>query len=231
MIKRRRDALVIFAKYPEPGAVKTRLGPQLSPEEASQFYRLMAEEIVRVHSKAGSYHCIVCCYPEEQIDRFRHWLGGSVYLIPQRGEDLGEKQLNAFIDSEKLGFNRTIIIGSDCPSITVSDIEEAFDQIESDWIALGPSNDGGYYLVGSTLPRAELFESVNWSTDSVFGEVASNAEKLGIDIATLPVKNDIDTYEDLVRCFQMEKHYVDGQNQGKMMEFLESLFGGKNHDE
>ncbi len=231
MIKRRQDALVIFAKYPEPGAVKTRLGPQFSPEEASQFYRLMAEEIVKVHSQAGSYKCIVCCFPEEKIDEFRSWLGEKIHLIPQRGEDLGTKQLNAFIDSEKLGFNRTIIIGSDCPSITVSDIEEAFVHIEGDKIALGPSDDGGYYLIGSTLPRADLFEGVNWSTTSVFSEVASNAEKVGVDIATLPGRNDIDTYEDLTGYFQTAKHYVDGQNQGKMKHFLESIFGGRNDDE
>ncbi len=164
------------------------------------------------------------------MDGFGNWLGEGVHLIPQRGEDLGDRQLNAFIDSAKLGFSKSVVIGTDCPSITTSDICTAFNSVDQGTIALGPACDGGYYLIGSTIPRAELFEKVNWGTGTVFGEVSFNAERIGTDVVKLPGRYDIDRYDDLVGYYQSGRYSVDEKRQHQMRVFLESLFGGNSHD-
>ncbi len=92
------------------------------------------------------------------------------------------------------------------------------------------ADDGGYYLIGSTIPRTELFEKVNWGTSTVFGEVSFNAKRISIDVIKLPGRYDIDRYDDLVRYYQSGRYSVDEHRQHKIRVFLESLFGGNRHD-
>ena len=126
-----KQALVIFAKYPEPGSVKCRLSPELTPAQAAHLHRVMTEDVVSLHAGDPAHDTLICFTPEESRDKFRSWLGGKAPLVPQQGDDLGARQLNAFHGALDQGYEKVVIIGSDCPCVTRSDIESAFASLET----------------------------------------------------------------------------------------------------
>jgi rSAM/selenodomain-associated transferase 1 len=199
------QVLVIFAKYPEPGSVKTRLSPGLTPAQAAHLHRAMTEDVVSLHAGNPAHDTIVCFTPEGSGDKFKSWLGERARLLPQEGDDLGGRQLNAFRRASDLGYEKIVIIGSDCPCVTRSDIESTFGNLETVDLVLGPSQDGGYYLIGAREANATLFEGIEWGGQQVLEDTLRKAEAAGISTKLLDGRLDIDLYDDVKTLYSLLK--------------------------
>jgi len=191
-----RRALLVFVKFPVAGQVKTRLEPELSPELAASLYRAMVDDVFTALKRPGQWDLLAFFSPPEQERAFREWLPCSTGLVPQSGTDLGERLANAFEWSHAQGYSRTIIVGTDIPTLDSAVLSDAFETLEHAAVVLGPSTDGGYYLVGLKEPRRELFEDIDWSTPEVLKQTVAKTDSGGATYHLLQERTDIDTWQD-----------------------------------
>ncbi len=198
--------VLFFVKYPKEGEVKERLSAALGETMTVELYRNFVLDLLSTLEKLGSRFWI-CFYPDNLQEKFKRWLGMQYCYMPQKGEDLGQRMKNSFIQAFAEGFQRVIIIGSDIPDLPGTIINEAFLFLETHDAVVGPSFDGGYYLIGfrynNFSPR--VFEGINWSTDTVFQETMKILKKAGCKIHVLPEWRDIDTLADLKDLFQRNR--------------------------
>ena len=193
-----KKALAIFAKRPVPGAVKTRLVPPFTPEEAAELYRCMLQDtIAKASSLPGITPHVFCADPAD-IDWFRS-LAGDMRCLPQEGTDLGERMANCF-RTLLACFDAAAIVGSDSPDLPAGFIDAAFARLVTGTEAVfGPSEDGGYYLVAMGRPYPELFSRIAWSSEQVLAQTLARAGEMGIGVELLPEWYDVDTAADLER--------------------------------
>ncbi len=194
------NVLIVFMKAPRPGGVKTRLQPELTPEQALHLYRAMGLDLLE-NVRSQAYHLRIHFWPPDAEGEMQEWLGEEA-CFPQRGGDLGAKMHGAFCDTFAEGYRRVIIIGSDLPHLDHALIEGAFDRLADHDIVLGPTEDGGYYLIGLKAPHAHLFEAVEWSTERVWEQTLRNIRHLGLRLHTLPRLADIDTWAEVQQLWQ-----------------------------
>ncbi len=196
-------ALVIFAKAPIPGQVKTRLCPPLTADEAATLHgSFVIDMLERTKTAAAKLKLpldrYLACAPSStlvffQIMEERH----SVKLIDQVGDDLGARMQQAFATLFGKGYQRVFIVGADIPSLPLDHYKQALALLDTHDIVLGPAMDGGYYLIGLKQPRPELFADIAWSTDRVLAATQEKAASLGLKTTLLPSWRDVDTIEDL----------------------------------
>lgn len=190
--------LLFFIKDPEKGKVKTRLASTVGGEMAMRLYKRFLLETLATLNK-GTFLFYLCFYPADALEELRGWLGEEYLYIPQRGEDLGERMKNGITEALAMNFKRVVLIGSDIPGLPLEFIEEAFQSLEEKDAVIGPSLDGGYYLIGfkdkKFSPRA--FKGIPWSTERVFEETMKILKREGLTVHTLQPRRDIDTIEDL----------------------------------
>jgi len=199
---RKRDVLLVFVKYPEPGRVKTRLAAAVGPERAARLYKSLAERVVRSVCQGPESYCVVLCYdPPGQRDAFTAWLGRSMVMVAQRPGDLGERLVGAFEWAFSQGANKVAAIGSDCPDADHQVALAAFSALDRSDLVIGPSEDGGYYLIGLRSPCPAIFDGIPWSSTKVLNTTFAVADQLGLTFHLLSVLPDIDTVEDLQRHF------------------------------
>lgn len=199
--------LILFAKYPEPGKVKSRLGAHIGHDRAAALYRTMVDTVVAQttpRASAPTYDRILCFDPPDRHEDFRAWLPQIPVQRPQCGADLGERMCHALTDyfgsDERRTTNdeqRVCLIGTDCPTITTAEIAHAFALLDRHDVVIGPARDGGYYLLALRHCVPELFRHVAWSTAHVYAQTLAIADRLRLRTTALPMKNDIDTIEDL----------------------------------
>ncbi len=194
--RERGQALLVFVKLPVARRVKTRLQPELSPALAASLYRAMVDDVFTALERPERWDLIAFFSPPEQERAFREWLPDSTGLVPQSGTDLGERLASAFEWSRAHGHSRTIIVGTDMPTLGSSVVSDAFVALEHAEVVLGPSTDGGYYLVGLKEPRHELFEDVDWSTPEVLEQTIARIDSTGATYHLLQERTDIDTWQD-----------------------------------
>jgi len=190
--------LILFARYPEKGKVKTRMVRDGNGELVTNLYRCFIEDCLERMSK-GNYSFSVACDPPGRENAFAQLFGGRILCTSQRGSDLGARMSNAFAQCFKEGLTSVVIVGSDIPDLPREFIENAFEALEEHGAVLGPSKDGGYYLIGFAKDffyRA-VFENMTWSTDCVFQETLRRLRREGISVYLLPLWRDLDTCEDL----------------------------------
>jgi rSAM/selenodomain-associated transferase 1 len=198
-----RPALVaaaIMAKTPAAGRVKTRLCPPLSSGEAADLYRcFLLDKIGQVRALAGATP-VVAFTPEDDREIFRA-LAPDFLLLPQRGPDLSARLTGVLQHLLASGHDGALATDSDTPTLPVPLLQEAVDRLADPGIdaVLGPTEDGGYYLIGLRAPRPELFVQMPWSTAAVFSETMDRARRLGLRVALLPPWRDVDTPHDLDR--------------------------------
>jgi hypothetical protein len=193
------SALAIFAKAPIPGQVKTRLCPPLSLEDATRLYECFLLDTVARACSLADVHVFVAITPADTELVFRALLPFPVRYVSQRGATLGEREANVFAELFHQGFSRVVIIGSDIPTMPVAHLRDAFTLLESPDtdVVLGPSEDGGYYLIGARALQPALFENVHWSTASVLEETLAQAGRAGLRVAQIPAWYDVDEEDDL----------------------------------
>lgn len=190
--------LLFFIKNPEKGQVKKRLAASIGHDRALKLYKRFLLNILFTLNK-GTFPFYLCFYPENSLESLKKWMGEDYLYMPQKGEDLGERMRNGFMQAFAEGFKRVILIGSDIPGLPLEFIEEAFTSLRDKDAVIGPSLDGGYYLIGfrDKTFSPKVFEGIPWSTEKVFEETMKVLEKEGLLVHTLPRWRDIDTIEDL----------------------------------
>ena len=201
-------ALVIFAKAPIPGQVKTRLCPPLTPDEAATLHGSFVLDtlertkaaVIRLKLPFDRY---LACTPSSTLVFFKIMEERqAVTLIDQEGEDLGTRMHGACETLFKRGYHRILIIGTDVPSLPLDYYKQALLLLEKHDLVLGPSLDGGYYLIGLNKPTPILFENIPWSTDRVLALTREKADSVGMSTALLPEWRDIDRIEDLLALIE-----------------------------
>ncbi len=189
--------LIIFAKNPIPGKVKTRITPHISPIDAAELYKAFIADIVNNALKLNCERIVIAYTPLNAETSFHRICGQSINYIPQEGYDLGERMKNAFRHAFNKGLKRTVVIGTDSPTLPLSYIRKAFNVLEEVPIAIGPTFDGGYYLIGLSEQSDDIFDGVEWSTSNVFSQTLTKIKAMNKQFYLLPQWYDVDTSEDL----------------------------------
>jgi uncharacterized protein len=197
-----KEALVVFAKAPIVGQVKTRLIGALTPEQVTELYVCFLQDtfamMEAVQAEREQLSLVLCYTPADELEAFEAADLEGCLMLAQQGQDLGERLQNCFADLFAAGFHSIVILGADSPTLPDEIVIEAFDRLmQSGAIVIGPSTDGGYYLVGSNQAQPELFAQINWGSETVLAQTEVRAAALKLDVSRLPEWNDVDTPADL----------------------------------
>ena len=200
-----KNLLGFFAKFPEPGKVKTRLARDIGPDAAADVCRRIAEYVLkRTASEDSGYRRIIFYMPETMRQQFSDWMPGEV-LRAQTGGDVGERMDNALKELFDMGAEKAIVIGSDIPGLHTGIIVQAFHKLDSSDVVIGPARDGGYYLIGMKSPHPEIFRNMMWGTEKVFKETVTIIEKMGLSYGVVATLFDVDDLDDFVRAEELLK--------------------------
>jgi uncharacterized protein len=197
-----KKAIIIFVRNPELGKVKTRLAKEIGEKETLQVYN---ELLQHTHDVVNDLDCDRFVYYADYINNHDLWESESFGKRLQEGENLGNRMMIAFFELFQQGYSKVVIIGSDCPELTTFIIEDAFDKLDNADVVIGPSSDGGYYLLGLTKLIVELFKNKQWSTDTVMTDTIKDTVNLRKTCSVLTELSDIDTADDLRRYREMLK--------------------------
>jgi len=220
---RPRSALALVAKVPIAGAVKTRLSPPLTPEEAAKLSTCFLRDMMRNVSslKANGTEGVVLYTPADAESLLRDLLPNPCILFAQRGETLGERLINGASELFGNGFESVCLINSDSPTLPREMLETAVSLLarDGDRVVLGPSQDGGYYLIGLKRPHRSLFERIAWSTADVLAHTTERAAEIDLPIELLPTWYDVDDIATLrLLCDELsllsDGHHSQAQFQG-----------------
>jgi len=190
-------ALAVMTKAPQAGRVKTRLVPPLTPEEAAELNKCFLRDTAAAISNAAGADtaCGIAVYtPVGAESAYTDILPADFSLLPQRGDKFGERLYLAIEDLCKCGFDSLCLIDSDSPTVPAENFKQAVELLgaSEDRVVLGPSDDGGYYLIGMKKPHRHLFEQIDWSTERVLNQTMQRATEIGIQVKLLPTGYDVD---------------------------------------
>ena len=189
-----KPALLIFARHPEAGKVKTRLAATIGNDAALSIYTQLVKHTVSITKDLPLDKFVF--YADEVVPDDL-WNGAHYFKDIQKGNDLGERMKHGFDNIFGKGYNMAVIIGTDCPGLSAPALMNAFDSLNTHDVVIGPAVDGGYYLLGMKQPCHSLFEHIRWSSSSVFDETIKKCFALHLKYALLPVLQDIDEEKDL----------------------------------
>lgn len=187
-----KEALIIFAKNPIKGKVKTRIASFIGEDKALEIYKKLLN-IAYNNTKSINIdkYLFMTDYPDKEL------FDNSYFQLVQNGKDLGEKMRNAFDYVFRLGYSKVCIIGTDCPNLSYHIIKDAYNQLDKADIIIGPAKDGGYYLMGMKFLHEFLFCNVEWGTEKVQNQTFNNISSAGLSYSLLEELVDVDTFEDL----------------------------------
>ena len=195
-----RGALLIFAKAPIAGQVKTRLIAEIGPIGATTLHIHLLLRTVRLAQMFRAYQTQLWCSPDTEHDVFEQCAQEfQVSLHSQYGQDLGQRMNNAIQQVlDKHDF--ALLIGCDCPVLTLDDLTTSAQALERGFdCVLGPAEDGGYVLIGLRRPEPEIFNGIEWGSECVYHQTCSSLERLGLSYFELPMRWDLDRPDDLAR--------------------------------
>jgi rSAM/selenodomain-associated transferase 1 len=187
-----KNLSIVFVRNPELGKVKTRLAKTIGDKKALNIYILLLKHTESVLQKVSSDKVV---YYSEEIQNNDLWSDRCFQKKLQKGNDLGERMQHAFEMAFKEGYEKVVIVGSDLFDLKAVHIENAFKALENHNLVIGPSLDGGYYLLGMKVLHPAVFKNKQWGTDSVLETTLKNLEQENVKL--LEALNDIDTFEDL----------------------------------
>lgn len=193
-----RAALILFLRYPERGAVKTRLARDIGADRAFELYLCFLEDLM--DAARGVDAELMVAGSGALSPGFADLFAGCAHF-GQRGADLGDRINNAFTDVFSHGFSPALLVGSDIPGISAGIMGRAFELLDGHDCVIGPSGDGGFNLIAlkSETPRSGLFRGISWSTPRVMAEIIKRTEEAGMSMSLLPELDDIDDLAGLVR--------------------------------
>lgn len=195
---KKKNAIIIFAKYPKHGNVKTRLAKTLGESFATKFYISCVKHTFKECLKLQKQFVPFLFYPDtDESAKVKKWAGGKFIYKIQHGSDLGQRMTNAFAEVFKNDFEKVLIIGTDIPEISSTIINNAIDELDNNDIVIGPSSDGGYYLMGMKKLEANLFNNIHWSSSEVLNQTLQKIEQEKLKFRVLEELMDIDTEDDL----------------------------------
>ena len=194
-------ALIVFAKLPEPGRVKTRLTEVLTPGEAADLYEAFLHDALRQYGRLGVAVRLYLAPPLGEMPP--GLVPDGVETFEQRGDDLGARMQHAFLETFAAGADRAVVIGTDHPSLPSAFIEQAFAALREPLsVCLGPSDDGGYYLLGMNDFFPRLFSGMTYSHGAVFEQTLRRAAQGETHVTVLPPWYDVDMMDDLRRLIR-----------------------------
>ncbi len=205
-----KTTALIFAKYPTPGQVKTRLVPPLTPQQATDLHRAALAATCELVRAVGGVRSVLVGTPDDtvallarQLDTLidDHW--------PQGGGSLGDRLVRAADRAFADGASAVLLFGADSPTIPIAYIRQAICSLEHHHAVMGPCYDGGYYLLGLAGPQPALLDRIDWGSDRVAEQTRAQARSTDIDLYELPTWHDIDRWADLPRAVKALGEYDD----------------------
>ena len=187
-----KNLIIVFVRNPELGKVKTRLAKTIGDKDALKIYTILLKHTESVLHKVSSDKVV---YYSKEIQNNDLWDNALYQKKLQKGADLGARMQNAFETAFKDTYEKVVIVGSDLFDLNPNHIKEAFTALENHEVVLGPSLDGGYYLLGMKKMNPTVFKNKQWGTDSVLESTLKNLNQQNVKL--LEALNDIDTFEDL----------------------------------
>lgn len=191
--------LVVMAKTPRAGEVKTRLIPPLTPEDAAAFHRAcLIDTLEKVKSLSGVVPALAYTPDDTEAEFLELW-PGELLRFPQSGRSLGERMLNCLRRGFAEGFRFVAVHGTDIPHAPAQELLRGFEELRTDRadLVLGPTLDGGYYYLAVSADHTELFRDIRWGTREVYEKTLKRADNIGLRIGVIAPVRDLDTPEDL----------------------------------
>jgi len=195
-LRNRDRVLVIMAKAPRPGAVKTRLAPSLSAEAVTAFYCCLLEDTLALAQSLDDVQVAIMC-PNSDVGELQPLAGRETMVIAQEGEGLAAGMTSVFSHFAGDRQRRTIAFNSDSPQLPRSVLEDAFDALAEHDVVVGPTHDGGYYLVGAKAAHPMLFCGDGMGTSTALEQLLSRTRTLRLSVRVTEFTHDIDTVDDL----------------------------------
>lgn len=190
-----KNAVICFTRVPKPGLTKTRLLPVLSPDQCVQLHWAFLRDLAEVYRDVDA-HLFVAHVPDPDWESLKSVFPHAGFL-PQKGADLGEKMYRSIRKVMELGYESVILTGTDLPLMTAEHLNRGFELLEEKDIAIGPTSDGGYYLIGMKQPRREVFRIGGYGGSSVLENTVAAAESAGLSVGIALPCDDVDTPDDL----------------------------------
>lgn len=189
----KKEALVVFTKNAVKGKVKSRLAASIGEDEALQIHNKLLK---RTKTIVNLEEIRLFIYYSDYIEHEDDW-PVDVFKKIQSGEDLGARMMNAFTNTFCEGYEKVVIIGTDCAQLETSHLNEAFMRLINNEVVIGPAYDGGYYLIGLNKIIPGLFRSIDWGTNEVLAQTLAICSELKLNTYLLPLLADVDREEDL----------------------------------
>ena len=197
LIEEARAAVVLMAKAPRQGSVKTRLNGAYPPRDVVQLSECMLRDTLALVQELPRVHVAVVC-PSEDVDQIAAHLPAGVHVVGQRGKGLAAALVSTF-EHFVPDFHRVIAVDSDSPHLPLAILESAFELLETNDVVVGPTEDGGYYLIGASAIHRRLFDPASLGTGNARDALLGNARSLGLSVALTEAWYDVDVTEDLRR--------------------------------
>lgn len=198
-----KKALLIFTRNPELGTCKTRLAATIGDEKALAIYIFLLKHTVEITKPLPVDKFV---FYSENAKKEDLWDSEFFRKKVQKGDDLGLRMENAFAELFQTGYEKVIIIGSDMYDLSEADINNAFEQLNTNDFVIGPAEDGGYYLLGMKQPNTAIFRNKTWGTNTVLKETLNDLQNE--TVAILAERNDVDYYED-IKDIAIFKQFID----------------------
>ena len=198
-----KNLLLIFTRNPELGKAKTRLAKTVGDVIALEIYTFLLQKTKEISTSVSADKAV---YYSVKIRKNDIWDASIFQKYQQKGEDLGARMYNAFQNGFDKGYENIIIIGSDLYDLSSKEIDNAFTELESSDVVIGPAIDGGYYLLGMSKLHAKVFKNKDWGTETVRKDTLDDL--IGKKVKLLVEKNDIDVYEDIVDIPEIMETFI-----------------------
>ena len=218
LLVRKEKALILFFKYPEMGVVKTRLANELGNDFTLELYKCFIADILET-SKMIDAEIFIAGAATDSVKNEDFYWEEEYTCFRQKGADIGTRMYNAFREVGGRGYQDLVLIGGDTPDLPAAYIDEAFQRLNEYDMVLGPTVDGGYYLIAFHNEALDhgFFSDIPWSTSRVLNQTLDRAKKTGKTYFLLPTLRDIDEVDDLRRFY--ERHKMK-KEKSHTMEFL-----------
>lgn len=204
-----RRRIIVFARAPERGRVKTRLAAEIGDAAALEIYRWLGGRTLEAARARRTCELEVRYTPATGTESVAQWLGLGLQMRPQSDGNLGERMRSAIAEALHEAVEHVVLIGTDCPTLESEVIEHAFDELTRTDVVLGPAHDGGYYLIATRGDHGALFQDIPWSASDTLSRTVNAAKRVGLRTRLLDTRDDIDTADDWRRFVAAQRRLSD----------------------